>query len=216
MKKLILLFAGIVLSLTTRAHNPQLSTVTMVQDAGKQWGLLVTVPLTTCEVALRGSYAGMATDSMDMNRFTDSLADLIKKQSLFIVNGSDTLTLTTAKINPGHETEIFFQFQERVDSVGSLRVVFDPFASLTDHNTIFRMYQSGQSAGNFILNRENNYSLTLEKEGERFSVFEQPPISQNNLMLPILLISILLLSAVAIAYKVLSNKVYPSPKTAIP
>ena len=201
MKILILFFAGLLVSLTSYAHNPQLSTLTIIQEEGKRYAVLISVPLVTCQEIIQNSYSEVSVDSLDMNEFNNLLIDLIKKQSKFIINGSDTLTLSLAKINYGHEIEIYFQFYELVEKIDSMKVMFNPFSLLQEHNTILRVSQSNKTTSNFILNQENDYSLYLKRDAVEFVRIDNPPTGQKAALLPGVLLFFLVILTVLLFYK---------------
>ncbi|WP_152439767.1 hypothetical protein [Arcticibacter svalbardensis] len=166
-----------------------------MQEKGDKWGVFIVVPFATCQMALQNNYLGLDTQNIDIKRFNDLLNKLIQNSCLFVANGNDTLFLNTAKIKLGHEVEIYYQINKVVPKLDSVTVLFNAFSSLRDQNTIFRIFQSGKAAGNFILNTENKYKLSLKKSQMGFSVIDYPSDLKTNKWIMITLISVLLLTA---------------------
>lgn len=205
MKHISTLIVAIAILLTARAHNPQLASLKLLQEGSDRWSALIAVPFTACQDALQNNYPNLNIDSIDINLFNDLLREIIQQKSLFIINSSDTLTLSEAKIKPGHETEIYFQINKSVGKINALKVVFNSFASLKVQNTIFSIYQGGKSAGNFVLNTQNKYTLSLQNNAEVFSVIDQPNAAESNAGTSIAIISTILLPVVFFSYKAFTN-----------
>ena len=46
------------------AHNPQVSTISIIQNENKKWSVFITVPLYTCQLAITDKFSQMNMDSI--------------------------------------------------------------------------------------------------------------------------------------------------------
>lgn len=157
------LFALLILiSLKTLAHNPQVSNISINQDAAtKKYSLLINVPLSTCENELRNSYPSIKIDSLSKNEFQELLLNHFKKNIQFIANKNDTLLISNGMLSIGHETQLIFELSGLPQTVHTLRLKYAALSSQYDHFAVLQISLADKTTGKFVFNNDNKYELSL-------------------------------------------------------
>lgn len=162
MKSKWLITLLVLLSFKTMAHNPQVSNISINQDAAtKKYSLLINVPLLTCENELRNSYPSIQIDSLSKNKFQELLLNHFKKNIQFIANNNDTLLLSKGMLSIGHETQLIFEVSDLPQTVHTLHLKYGALSSQYDHFAILQISLADKTTGKFIFNNGNNYELSL-------------------------------------------------------
>ena len=93
------------------AHNPQVSTISIIQNENNKWSVFITAPLYTCQLAIKNKFPQMNMDSISSFEIQKTILDLVKNN--LIINGDNTLQLMNDKVQLAHETTIFFDIYSR-------------------------------------------------------------------------------------------------------
>lgn len=146
----------------TLAHNPQVSNISINQDADtKKYSLLINVPLSTCENELRNSYPSIKIDSLSKNEFQELLLNHFKKNIQFIANKNDTLLISNGMLSIGHETQLIFELSGLPQTVHTLRLKYAALSSQYDHFAVLQISLADKTTGKFVFNNDNKYELSL-------------------------------------------------------
>ena len=73
------------------AHNPQVSTISIIQNENKKWSVFITAPLYTCQLAIKNKFPLLNLDSISSFEIQKTILDLVKNN--LIINGDTTLQL---------------------------------------------------------------------------------------------------------------------------
>ena len=162
MKNKWLITLLVLLSFKTRAHNPQVSNISITQDAGtKKYSLLINVPLLTCQNELSYSYPSIQIDSLSKNQFQELLLNHFKKNIQFIANNNDTLFISNGMLSIGHETQLIFELSDLPPVVHSMHLKYVALSSQYDHFAVMQISLADKTTGKFVFNNDNNFELSL-------------------------------------------------------
>lgn len=152
---LLLLFA-----VNGYAHNPQVSTISIIQNENKKWSVFVTASLYTCQLAIKEKYPEMNMDSIRPSEMQKLMLDLVK--SNLKINGDAVLKLTNDKVQLAHETTIFFDISN--DDFLPTAISFTAFSQLYNHFTLLKIVSKTEKEITYILNTENKFLFPKKNE----------------------------------------------------
>lgn len=135
------------------AHNPQVSTISIIQNENKKWSVFITAPLYTCQLAIKEKYPQMNMDSIRPSEMQKLILDLVK--SNLKINGDAVLKLTNDKVQLAHETTIFFDINN--DHLLPTEISFTAFSQLYNHFTLLKIVSKTEKEITYILNTENKF-----------------------------------------------------------
>lgn len=188
MNKIISTVILLVLLNSATAHNPQVSSISIVQNENKKWTVLVTAPLNTCQLAIQESFPNIILDSINPYKLQQLILNLIKNN--IILNDDKNFKLINDKILLAHETLVYFEIQNDQIKFIPNKVEFKAFSKLRDHFTVLKIVSYGQKEINFILNSENDFTYPTIKKKET-NIFQN--ITFVACLLTIALMSIVIL-----------------------
>jgi hypothetical protein len=160
------------------AHNPQVSTISIIQNENKKWSVFVTAPLYTCQLAIKEKYPEMNMDSIRPSEMQKLMLDLVK--SNLKINGDAVLKLTNDKVQLAHETTIFFDISN--DDFLPTAISFTAFSQLYNHFTLLKIVSKTEKEITYILNTENTFHFPKMNETR------STPLYLYLLILPICII----------------------------
>ena len=142
------------------AHNPQVSTISIIQNENKKWSVFVTAPLYTCQLAIKEKNPEINMDSIRPSELQKLILDLVK--SNLKINGDDVLKLTNDKVQLAHETSVFFDISN--DNFLPTAISFTAFSQLYNHFTLLKIVSKTEKEISFILNTENAFQYPKKNE----------------------------------------------------
>jgi len=142
------------------AHNPQVSTISIIQNENKKWSVFVTAPLYTCQLAIKEKYPEINMDSIRPSELQKLILDLVK--SNLKINGDDVLKLTNDKVQLAHETSVFFDISN--DNFLPTAISFTAFSQLYNHFTLLKIVSKTEKEITYILNTENTFQYPKKNE----------------------------------------------------
>ena len=165
------------------AHNPQVSTISIIQNENKKWSVFITAPLYTCQLAIKEKYPDMNMDSISPFDTQKLILDLVK--SNLKINGDDDFKLINDKVQLAHETTIFFDIEK--DNFLPTAISFTAFRQLYNHFTLLKIVPSNSKEVTYILNTDNKFHFP--KRNENYS----KPFNLYLLLVPLSIIILYLL-----------------------
>ena len=142
------------------AHNPQVSTISIIQNENKKWSVFITAPLYTCQLAIKNKYPQMNIDSISSYEIQKIILDLVKYN--LIINGDTTVKLMNDKVQLAHETTIFFDINN--DNFLPTEISFTAFSNLYNHFTLLKIVPNQSKEINYILNTDNKFHFPKMNE----------------------------------------------------
>ena len=153
MRKIKLLLILLVLCRTAFAHNPQVSTISIIQQQNKKWSVFITAPLYTCQLAITANFPKLIIDSLNVYATQNAMSTLVKNN--LIINGDKNIKLTNTKVQVAHETTLYFDID---DTLNITEVKFKAFSKLSDHFTLLKIVPNQGKEISYILNSDNKFS----------------------------------------------------------
>ena len=144
MFKIRCLIISLLLVKSLFAHNPQVSTISIIQNENKKWSVFITAPLYTCQLAIKDKFPQMNMDSINSYDIQKIILDLIKNNLIF--NGDANLKL----INN-------YNFS-------TTTISFTAFSKLNNHFTLLKIVPSNSKEITYILNTENKFHYPIVDE----------------------------------------------------
>lgn len=193
MLKIGCLFLLLVFVVNGYAHNPQVSTISMIQNQNNKWSVFITAPLYTFQLVIKEKYPEMNMDSISPFEMQKLILDLVK--SNLKINGDTNLNLTNDKVQLAHETSIFFDINK--DDFFPTAISFAAFDKLYNHFTLLKIISKKEKEITFILNTENAFEYPKKNEAYSRPIY---------LYLAICLVGILLFLFIKNFYRKLNLK----------
>jgi hypothetical protein len=164
MKKIIGIIILLVLVNSASAHNPQVSSMSIIQNENKKWTVFITAPLSTCQLAIHDNFPNLLLDSINPYKLQDLILNMVKKS--ISINNNKNFKLINDKIQLAHETMVYFELQHDQPNFMPDKVEFKAFSKLSDHFTVLKIIAYGGKEMNYILSSENgfNYPAINKKE----------------------------------------------------
>lgn len=180
-KKILFL---ILINICTKAfaHNPQVSTISIIQQENKKWSVFITAPLSTFQLAIVANFPTLNMDSLDVYAIQNIIPDLLRNN--LIINDNENINLINTKIQVAHETTIYFELS---DTSSIRQIKFTTFSKLTDHFTLFKIVPLNKKEITYILNSDNNYVFRLNKSDNKIKINYSIAFGYLLLVLSILL-----------------------------
>jgi len=142
------------------AHNPQVSTISIIQNENKKWSVFITAPLYTCQLAIKDKFHKMNMDSISSYEIQKIILDLVKNNLIF--NDDANLKLVNDKVQLAHETTIFFDINN--DNFSPTTISFTAFSKLYNHFTLLKIVSKTEKEITYILNTENKFNFRKMSE----------------------------------------------------
>jgi hypothetical protein len=142
------------------AHNPQVSTISIIQNENKKWSVFITAPLYTCQLAIKNKYPQMNMDSTSSYEIQKIILDLVKYN--LIINGDTNVKLMNDKVQLAHETTIFFDINN--DNFLPTEISFTAFSKLYNHFTLLKIVPNQSKEIAYILNTDNKFHFPKMNE----------------------------------------------------
>ena len=155
MRKIRCLILLILLGNNASAHNPQVSTISIIQSENKKWSVFITAPLYTCQSAIHENYPSLKIDTLNAFETQKLILNLVKTS--FIINGDNTVKLINDKIQLAHETTLYFDIQSDKPNFSPSVVSFSAFSKLTNHFTLLKIVPTNSKEVTYILNTDNKF-----------------------------------------------------------
>lgn len=173
MRKLLLIIGFLGLNLSLKAHNAQISTLSVVQNEDKKWRLIVSSGLSAFEFELRNKFPTLDLNTLKLNDFQKLFLANIKENISIEANGGNAIELINGSIKIGHQTDARFDLSGMPDELEEFSISNQSFSTLTDHHYVINIITKKGSSQNFVLEKNNNFELALASENDTWKVAEK-------------------------------------------
>jgi hypothetical protein len=162
MRKIPLVLILLFLCRITFAHNPQVSTISIIQQQDKKWSVFITAPLYTCQLAIAANFPNTKIDSLNVLATQDLISALVKNN--LIINDNRNIKLTNSKIQVAHEITIYFDI---ADTIIISKVDFKAFSKLREHFTLFKLIPFNKKEITYVLQSDNEYIYETTEDNNK-------------------------------------------------
>ncbi|WP_423999989.1 hypothetical protein [Maribacter sp. IgM3_T14_3] len=166
MKKYILIYITGLFSLLGYAHNPDASTIMLVEKENNIWVLQISSSLTAFQQEVRTHFA--ETPYKTPEEFQQMVLEHIKNNLDISFNDGSKITLGQGMVKLGHETKVVFEVFGIPSDLQSIRVRNTAFKDIGRSQSALFIFKDGFSKDQFILNNDNDHTLNLKVNGNKF------------------------------------------------
>jgi hypothetical protein len=166
MKKYILIYITGLFSLLGYAHNPDASTTMLVEKENNIWVLQISSSLTAFQQEVRKHFA--ETPYKTPEEFQQMVLEHIKNNLEISYNNGSRITLGKGMVKLGHETKVVFEVFGIPSDLQTIRVRNAAFKDIGRSQSALFIFKDGFSKDQFVLNNENDHTLELKVNGNKF------------------------------------------------
>lgn len=165
-----------------KAHQPDLSSTLLVEQADNKWVLHVRAALTAFEYEIDQHFG--ADSYATPEEFQQLLLNHVKDNVSILYNGKDAAVLQNGIVKLGHETSVTFEVVGTPETMKTLRVKNSSFSHISRNQSAIIILKKGFSKCQFILNSSNKHSIKLEVENSKFELISPAQeMSPNSIRL---------------------------------
>ncbi|WP_405414660.1 hypothetical protein [Maribacter sp. Asnod1-A12] len=166
MKKYILIYITGLFSLLGYAHSPDASTTMLVEKENNTWVLQISSSLTAFQQEIRTHFA--ETPYKTPEEFQQMVLEHIKNNLELTYNDGSKITLGQGMVKLGHETKVVFEVFGISSDLEDIHVKNTAFKDIGNSQSALFVFKDGFSKDQFILNNDNNHTLELKVNGNKF------------------------------------------------
>lgn len=174
--------------LSLNAHNPQVSTIALVQSKENKWNLIISASLSAFQYELKNTNPNLNLDSLNADNFQRLIVKHLKEKIKIEAN-QIVGTLANGRVILGHQTDINFEVANIPSDLSSLDIEHLGFGTLKDHFCILKVITQKNESGNFILQNANNHAISLEIKNNSFKQTQRTNPSKLLIFSIILILS---------------------------
>lgn len=156
MRKIRCLILLILLGNNASAHNPQVSTISIIQNENNKWSVFITAPLYTCQSTIHENYPNIKIDSINVFETQKLILKLVNEN--LMINKDSNVKLINGKIQLAHETTLYFDIQSDKAEFNPSELSFKAFSKLANHFTLLKIVPNKGQQITYILNNDNKFS----------------------------------------------------------
>ena len=156
MRKIRCLILLILLGNNASAHNPQVSTISIIQNENNKWSVFITAPLYTCQSTIHENYPNIKIDSSNVFETHKLVLKLVNEN--LMINKDSNVKLINGKIQLAHETTLYFDIQSDKAEFNPSELSFKAFSKLANHFTLLKIVPNKGQQITYILNNDNKFS----------------------------------------------------------
>ncbi len=187
MKKIFksIVIAIVMLSaVTANAHQPDISSFTLIEQPAGQWLLRLNASMTAFQYEVKNAYGEDSYASPE--EFTQLLLNHLKAQIAIRFNGED-VTMENGMVKLGHATAVAFQLSGVPKVVDEVHVKNKGFENIQKSQVIFNIIKEGVDRDHFILNEVNDYQLNVSLLNNQI-LLSETPLNGNRTTLAVFII----------------------------
>ncbi len=194
MKKFLFILNLIAIPFLTVAHQPDISSTMLVENANGEWMLHIRASLTAFQQEIKTHYSEQPYTTPE--EFMEQVLNHVQNNVLVSINGGDALTLSNGQVKLGHETSVFFQVHDIPDNLKSIAVTNTCFKDIHHNQSALYILKSGFDKKQFTLNEANHYSIKLAAQGNSFNLKENVKTTNTPFGIYILVLVLVLIGTV--------------------
>lgn len=163
-----ILFIGVLLvAMTAKAHQADVSTTMLVEKENGTWVLQVNASLTAFQQEIRTHFS--ETPYKTSEEFQQMVIEHLKNNIQISFNDTD-ITFGKGAVKLGHETRVVFEVFGIPSDIESALVKNSAFKDISRNKSTLIVLKEGFNKDFFVLNKDNNHVLNLYVEGSTFKI----------------------------------------------
>ncbi|MGB5434828.1 MAG: hypothetical protein WBM98_02975 [Maribacter sp.] len=168
MKKYMLPLVAFWFSIASFAHNPDVSTIMLVEKENNVWVLQISASLTAFQHEVRTHFD--ETPYKSPEEFQKMVLEHIKNNLEISFNNNREITLGQGIVKLGHETNVVFEVSGIPSEINSVWVENNVFKDISRNQSALFLFKEGFTKEQFVLDNANGHTLALEVRGNKFVV----------------------------------------------
>lgn len=165
MRKYLLLCLIGLLSWSSFAHSPNLSTTMLVEKSKGVWVLQISTSLTAFKQEIRTHFK--ETPYQSPEEFQEMVLEHITNHLYLRFNGDTTISLDKGIVKLGHETVVVFEVKGIPEEIQSVFFKNTAFQDIHRNKGTFMLFKEGFLKDQFTINNTNEHRLNLEVKGNQ-------------------------------------------------
>ncbi|WP_147383190.1 DUF6702 family protein [Pontibacter oryzae] len=154
-------------AMAAHAHQPDLSTFTLVEQQPGNWMLVLNASLTAFQQEVRYTYGEDSYTSPE--EFNKLVIKHLKDKVSLNINGRE-VALGNGLVKLGHATTVAFKLSGVPADVSEVYVKNAGFQDIHHSQVVFSVVKNELGRKQFILSEENNYQAHLALEGNQIEL----------------------------------------------
>ena len=151
-------------------HSPSHSSTLLIEGANGQWTLQVRAALTAFEHVVHEEYtAGRYSTPKE---FEELVMSFLSRNLSLHIDGEE-VGLINPKLKLGHETLVVYQVNPP-DNFQTVEMKNSIFQDIFNSTSAFMVLKNGIKNDFFVLEKDNNYSVSLKLENGVFELQNKP------------------------------------------
>lgn len=168
MNKINLFFLFFSFSFLINAHQIDVSTTMLVEKDNNTWFLQVRASLTAFKKEVMTYYEHAPYKTAE--EFKSMVLEHLKNNIQISFDGDQELKLTNGLVKLGHEANVVFQITNVPNNIKKLTIKNSSFSSIKKNQSGLVIFKEGFQKEHFILNNDNNHTLSLSVKKNKFEV----------------------------------------------
>lgn len=164
MKKVLITLAFGLYAILGFAHNPDVSTTMLVEKENNQWVLQISASLTAFQYEIKAHFPEYKTPQ----EFQQMVLEHIRNNVDITFNENQKIILNEGIVKLGHETKVVFEVLDVPFEINSVMVKNTSFKDMHNNKNALLLLKAGINKEHFILNNENDHTLKLVTDNNKF------------------------------------------------
>lgn len=166
MRKFILLIVFVCSSVISFAHSLDASTIVLAEQNNNLWILQINASLTAFQQEVRTHFAD--TPYKTPEEFQEMVLEHIKNNLNITFNGDEQIQLSHGVVILGHETKVVFEVLNIPSNIKSTVITNKVFSDISRNQSTFMIFKNGFTKEHFNLNNDNDHTLALVVNENKF------------------------------------------------
>lgn len=175
---IVFLFWMICFCHTVEAHQPELSSTMLIEQADGQWLLQVRSALTAFQYEIKTNYPNRIYKTPE--EFQNLVLEHLKKNISVYFNGNEanSIVIKNGYVKLGHETNVLFEITGIPSDIKSLSAKNSTFSEISRNKSALIIAKDGFQKEQFVLDNENQHTVELLVKNDQFELVKRSTIRQ--------------------------------------
>lgn len=165
MYKKILLIGALLVAMAANAHRTDVSTIMLIEKENGTWVLQISASLTAFQQEIRTHFS--ETPYKTPEEFQQMVLEHLKNNLQISFNNED-ISFGKGAVKLGHETMAVFEVFGIPSDIKSARITNSAFKDISRNQSSLLLLKEGFNKEHFVLNNDNQHTLTLKVDGNEF------------------------------------------------
>jgi len=170
MKKYLLSLVVFLSVWNVQAHQTEISSTMLVEQAPNNWVLQIRTALTGLDYEIKAKKLAKPYESVE--EFQALVLQHVKDNMHIYFNEKDTVSLRNGKVKLGHESSVVFQVVGVPSTINSVYVKNTTFKNIHRNQSALILIKKGFKKRQFTLNNKNDHAMHLKVADAQFIPFE--------------------------------------------